>query len=227
MRSNGPLANKKVAMGGRGWPGRLVASWPATCPATVLQRRSQGADGHLEAREPTPAQSARPWRPRGRANGAPQDRSQQPVGQPASGAARLQPCHGGSRQQECTHYLGRASNGRTVPRCFMKACPEFAGLRGLPAVEACASGFPIWAPRYHRVTPDRCLQRTKADLFQNRLAKRDRQHWPFLRLAESGRLVRRSTSDDSKTASRDPAAVRTPHPDIWRLWLPPMPSPGS
>ena len=23
-------------------------------------------------------------------------------------------CHGGSRQQECTHYLGRASNGRTV-----------------------------------------------------------------------------------------------------------------
>ena len=28
MRSNGPLANKKVAMGGRGWPGGLVASWP-------------------------------------------------------------------------------------------------------------------------------------------------------------------------------------------------------
>src|ERR1700738_394702 len=28
-------------------------------------------------------------------------------------------------------------------------------------------------------------------------------------------------------ASRDPAAVRAPHPDIWRLWLPPMPSPGS
>src|ERR1700730_2460275 len=50
--------------------------------------------------------------------------------------------------------------------------PDFyRGLRGLPAVEACASGFPIWAPRYHRVTPDRCLQRTKADLFQNRLAK--------------------------------------------------------
>ena len=22
-------------------------------------------------------------------------------------------------------------------------------------------------------------------------------------------------------------AVRAPHPDIWRLWLPPMPSPGS
>ena len=31
----------------------------------------------------------------------------------------------------------------------------------------------------------------------------------------------------TKTASRDPAAVRAPHPDIWRLWLPPMPSPGS
>jgi site-specific DNA recombinase len=29
--------------------------------------------------------------------------------------------------------------------------------------------------------------------------------------------VKRSTSDDSKTASRDPAAVRAPHPDIWRL----------
>ena len=28
MRSNGPLANEKVAMGGRGWPGGLVASWP-------------------------------------------------------------------------------------------------------------------------------------------------------------------------------------------------------
>ena len=28
MRSNGPLANKKVAMGGHGWPGGLVASWP-------------------------------------------------------------------------------------------------------------------------------------------------------------------------------------------------------
>jgi hypothetical protein len=40
-------------------------------------------------------------------------------------------------------------------------------------------------------------------------------------------LAPRSTSDDSKTASRDPAAVRAPHPDIWRLWLPPMPSPGS
>ena len=42
-----------------------------------------------------------------------------------------------------------------------------------------------------------------------------------------GGKPKRSTSDDSKTASRDPAAVRAPHPDIWRLWLPPMPSPGS
>ena len=126
--------------------------------------------------------SARPRRPRRCANGAKQDRSQQSMGQPASGAARLQPSHGGGRQQECTDHLGRASNGRTVPRCFLKACPEFArrrrnetaqvgparkepdfyrGLRGLPAVEACASGFPIWAPRSHRVTPDRCLQRAK------------------------------------------------------------------
>ena len=31
---------------------------------------------------------------------------------------------------------------------------------------------------------------------------------------------KRSTSDNSKTASRDPAAVRAPHPDIWRLWAP-------
>jgi hypothetical protein len=28
MRSNGPLANKEVAMGGHGWP--WVARWPAT-----------------------------------------------------------------------------------------------------------------------------------------------------------------------------------------------------
>ena len=28
MRSNGPLANKEVAIGGHGWPGGLVASWP-------------------------------------------------------------------------------------------------------------------------------------------------------------------------------------------------------
>jgi hypothetical protein len=40
-------------------------------------------------------------------------------------------------------------------------------------------------------------------------------------------IQKRSTSGDSKTASRDPAAVRAPHPDIWRLWLPPMPSPDS
>jgi len=73
------------------WASHLPRRLGWSRPATVLQRRSQGADGHLEAREPTPAQSARPWRPRGRANGAPQDRSQQPVGQPASGAARLQP----------------------------------------------------------------------------------------------------------------------------------------
>ena len=38
---------------------------------------------------------------------------------------------------------------------------------------------------------------------------------------------KRSTSDDSKTASRDPAAVRAPYPDICRLWLSPMRSPGS
>ena len=37
--------------------------------------------------------------------------------------------------------------------------------------------------------------------------------------------AKRSTSDDSKTALRDPAAVRAPHPDIWRLWLSPMRSP--
>jgi hypothetical protein len=39
--------------------------------------------------------------------------------------------------------------------------------------------------------------------------------------------TKRSTSDNSKTASRDPAAVRAPHPDIWRLWLSPMRSPES
>src|ERR1700720_3236253 len=33
------------------------------------------------------------------------------------------------------------------------------------------------------------------------------------------RLSKNLTSDDSKTDSRDPAAVRAPHPDIWRLWL--------
>src|ERR1700731_2071311 len=47
----------------------------------------------------------------------------------------------------------------------------------------------------------------------------------LLRLSKN--LPQPPTSDDSKTASRDPAAVRAPHPDIWRLWLPPMPSPGS
>src|ERR1700719_1409205 len=34
-----------------------------------------------------------------------------------------------------------------------------------------------------------------------------------------GGKPKRSTSDDSKTALRDPAAVRAPHPDIWRLWF--------
>ena len=37
--------------------------------------------------------------------------------------------------------------------------------------------------------------------------------------------VKRSTSDDSKTALRDPAAVRAPHPGVLRLWLSPMRSP--
>ena len=32
MRSNGPLANKKVAMGGHGWPGGLVASFGQAIP---------------------------------------------------------------------------------------------------------------------------------------------------------------------------------------------------
>jgi hypothetical protein len=31
--------------------------------------------------------------------------------------------------------------------------------------------------------------------------------------------------DDSKTALRDPAAVRAPHPGVLRLWLAPMRSP--
>jgi hypothetical protein len=109
--------------------GRHLAAWVGLVPRQFSSGDRKVLMGILEAREPTLAHSARPWRPRGRANGAPQDRSQQPVGQPASGAARLQPCHGGSRQQECTHYLGRASNGRTVPRCFLKACPEFARRR--------------------------------------------------------------------------------------------------
>jgi hypothetical protein len=33
-------------------------------------------------------------------------------------------------------------------------------------------------------------------------------------------------TDDSKMAPRDRVAVRAPHPDIWRLWLSPMRSPG-
>jgi hypothetical protein len=37
--------------------------------------------------------------------------------------------------------------------------------------------------------------------------------------------AQRSTSDDSKTALRDPAAVRAPHPGVLRLWLSPMRSP--
>ncbi len=41
-------------------------------------------------------------------------------------------------------------------------------------------------------------------------------------------IVERVTvAADRIEISRDPAAVRAPHPDIWRLWLPPMPSPGS
>jgi hypothetical protein len=36
---------------------------------------------------------------------------------------------------------------------------------------------------------------------------------------------KRSTSDNSKTALRDPAAVRTSHPGVWRLWLALMRSP--
>jgi hypothetical protein len=39
MRSNGPLANKKVAMGGHAWPGGLVASWPVGQPPNGKQRR--------------------------------------------------------------------------------------------------------------------------------------------------------------------------------------------
>jgi glucose-6-phosphate isomerase len=35
------------------------------------------------------------------------------------------------------------------------------------------------------------------------------------------------TSDNSKTALRDPAAVCAPHPGVWRLRLALMSSPGS
>ena len=47
-----------------------------------------------------------------------------------------------------------------------EACQRIARIKGIGPKTATAI-----APRYHRVTPDRCLQRTKADLFQNRLAK--------------------------------------------------------
>lgn len=70
--------------------------------------------------QPAPAQSARPRRAGRRANSAAQDRPCQSVGQPASGAAPLQPCNGGGRQQERTDHLGRAANGRTVPRRLLK-----------------------------------------------------------------------------------------------------------
>ena len=86
--------------------------------ATTFQRRSQGADGHLQAREPAPAKPARSRRPRRRANGAKQNRSQQSMGEPTSGAARVQPRNGGGRQQERTDHLGRASNSRAIPRRF-------------------------------------------------------------------------------------------------------------
>ena len=39
--------------------------------------------------------------------------------------------------------------------------------------------------------------------------------------------VRTEKSDNSKTALGDPAAVRTSHPGVWRLWLALMRSPGS
>ena len=42
---------------------------------------------------------------------------------------------------------------------------------------------------------------------------------------KSKRRMRPGGVEYGKTASRDPAAVRAPHPDIWRLWLPPMHSP--
>src|ERR1700730_15693780 len=57
MRSNGPLANKKVAMGGHGWPGGLVArpflqtgrKWPFG-PPHEPSRRSDPAANAEEAR---------------------------------------------------------------------------------------------------------------------------------------------------------------------------------
>ena len=47
-----------------------------------------------------------------------------------------------------------------------EACQRIARIKGIGPKTATAI-----APHYDRVTPDRCLQRTKADLFQNRLAK--------------------------------------------------------
>ena len=69
MRSNGPLANKKVAMGGHGWPGGLVASWPrprgnrprpadgASCPANRQKPATHYGTPHNRlGRNPTRAQ---------------------------------------------------------------------------------------------------------------------------------------------------------------------------
>ena len=54
MRSNGPLANKKVAMGGHGWPGGLVASWPkATREPPEASRRRQLPRQTAKNRRPT------------------------------------------------------------------------------------------------------------------------------------------------------------------------------
>ena len=56
-----------------------VQEWPSPCrlgrprSATILQRRSNRADGHLEAGQPASAQPARPWRQGGRPNGPQQD----------------------------------------------------------------------------------------------------------------------------------------------------------
>ena len=52
------------------------------------------------------------------------------MGQPTSGAARLQPRDGCRRQQERTDYLGRASLRRTLPRRRLKTCPGVARRRG-------------------------------------------------------------------------------------------------
>ncbi|MFZ0495501.1 MAG: hypothetical protein WBE80_13030 [Methylocella sp.] len=47
----------------------------------------------------------------------------------------------------------------------------------------------------------------------------------FAALTSIKTQAKRSTSDDSKTALRDPAAVRAPHPGVLRLWLAPLRSP--